>query len=193
MVVNLLETYGIVPQTVYPESLHSSLSSPLNALLKTKLREHALILRHLSSSLRSEVLSEETVMSTLRVKKEELMKEIYIIMSATLGVPPKPNEAFAWEYYNVDGKTERWEGTATEYYKAFASKAYSVRDTMSLSMQLLIFYALGSHRIPSRLSTTLVMNIPSCIPLTNSETSGAAVLSFVSCRRLVITNISDHP
>ncbi|KAJ7287639.1 peptidase C1B, bleomycin hydrolase [Mycena rebaudengoi] len=132
MVVNLIENYGVVPQVVYPESTHSSLSGPLNALLKTKLREHALILRRLHSSLRAEAFSEETILSALRAKKEELMKEVYTIMTATLGVPPKPDDKFVWEYYDADGKAGRWEGTAKEYFKAFASKPYSPVDSFSL-------------------------------------------------------------
>lgn len=72
MAVNLIENYGVVPQSVYTESTHSSSSSVLNALLKTKLREHALILRRLASSLRVEAMSEATVLSALRAKKEEV-------------------------------------------------------------------------------------------------------------------------
>jgi bleomycin hydrolase len=54
------------------------------------------------------------------------MKEIYAVMTATLGVPPKPDDKFVWEYYNADGKPGRWEGTAVEYYKAFSSTTYPV-------------------------------------------------------------------
>lgn len=133
MAVNLLETYGMVPQPVYPESTHSSLSSPLNSLLKTKLREHSLILRRLSSSLRaSGSLSDAEVLATLRSKKEELLKEVYSVMSATLGVPPQPDEKFVWDYYDKNGKPGSWEGTAREFYKAFASKQYPVSESFSL-------------------------------------------------------------
>ena len=112
------QTYGVIPQPLYPESLHSSLSSPLNSLLKTKLREHGLILRALSSSLRTNAgLSEYAILATLRAKKEELMKEVYVIMTATLGVPPRPNEPFTWDYYNKDGKHASWTGTPLEFYK----------------------------------------------------------------------------
>jgi aminopeptidase C len=107
----------VVPQTIYPESAHSSSSGPLNKLLKTKLREHALILRNLSSSLRSsEQLSEADVIATLRSKKEELLHEVYNVMSATLGAPPQPNDKFVWDYYDKDEKPVRWEGTAKEFY-----------------------------------------------------------------------------
>ncbi|KAF9222533.1 peptidase C1B, bleomycin hydrolase [Gyrodon lividus] len=132
MVVNLLETYGLVPQPVYPESYHSSASSPLNTLLKTKLREHALTLRALSVSLRADTsLSSEEVQATLRAKKEQLMQEVYTIMTATLGVPPKPDVAFTWEYYNEEGKYCKWEGTPLEFYKAFTAK-YPPAECFSL-------------------------------------------------------------
>ena len=107
----------MVPHPLYPESTHSSLSGPLNKLLKTKLREQALILRDLSSTLRSSgKLSGVDITNVLRTKKEELLREIYGVMSATLGVPPQPNEKFVWDYYDKDGKAGRWEGTAKQFY-----------------------------------------------------------------------------
>ncbi|KAJ7096425.1 peptidase C1B bleomycin hydrolase [Mycena epipterygia] len=132
MVVNLIENYGVVPQAVFPESTHSSLSGPLNALLKTKLREHALILRRAHASLRAQSFSQEAIVSALRLKKEQLMKEVYTIMTATLGVPPGPNDKFVWDYYDSDGKPGHWEGNPKEYFKAFASKPYSPTDSFSL-------------------------------------------------------------
>jgi bleomycin hydrolase len=105
MVVNLLENYGVVPLSICPETLHTSLSGPVNSLLKTKLREHALILRSLSKSLRSSsTLTDAEVLATVRSKKEELLGEIYTIMAATLGVPPKPDVKFTWDYYDADSK-----------------------------------------------------------------------------------------
>ncbi|KAI0341876.1 peptidase C1B, bleomycin hydrolase [Trametopsis cervina] len=138
MVVNLLETYGVVPQPVYPESYHSSNSGQLNSLLKTKLREHALILRSLASSLRASSPSglTDAHIATLRAKKEELVKEVYTVMSATLGVPPLPakdgkDPKFVWEFYDKDGKPGRWEGTAHEFYE-IAKGDYSPADSFSL-------------------------------------------------------------
>lgn len=114
----------MIPQPLYPESLHSSLSSPVNTLLKTKLREHALILRDLSASLRADpAISAD---AALRSKKEALLKEVYVVMSATLGVPPRPDEKQTWDYYDKDGKPGSWTGTPREFYKAFAYDKYSV-------------------------------------------------------------------
>jgi len=133
MVVNLLENYGVVPQAIMPESLHSSLSGPINSLIKTKLREHALVLRKLSSSLRaSSSLSSEEVTATLRAKKEELLREVYTIMSATLGVPPKPDAPFTWDYYDANAKPHTWTGTPKEFYAAFVDKKADPKDCFSL-------------------------------------------------------------
>ena len=126
MAVNILENYGLVPKILYPESFHSSLSGPLNTLLKTKLREDALILRRIAASLRASYVTEEQILITLRSKKEELMSEVYNILTATLGTPPARDEKFVWEYTDATGKAGRWEGTPIEFYNTFALKPYSV-------------------------------------------------------------------
>ncbi|KAF5389406.1 hypothetical protein D9757_004317 [Collybiopsis confluens] len=132
MAVNLLETYGVVPQSIYPESFHSSLSAPLNTLLKTKLREHALVLRKLAHDLKAAGTSAQATLSTVRAEKEKLMKEIYVIMTAVLGVPPLPDAKFTWDYYDEDGRFGTWTGTPLEYHKAFSSKSYPAKDSFSL-------------------------------------------------------------
>lgn len=116
----------MIPQPVYPESTHSSSSGSLNKLLKTKLREHGLVLRDLSSRLRSSgQLSGGDIIAALRSKKEGLLSEIYGVMSATLGVPPRPDDKFVWDYYDKDGKAGRWEGSPKQFY--------AVRPKCSLS------------------------------------------------------------
>jgi len=139
MVVNLIETYGIVPQSVFPETTHSSLSGPLNTILKTKLREHALIIRTLAETLRSSHVREETVIASLRAKKEELMKEVYNIMTATLGVPPHPRKGFVWEYIDSEEKVGRWEGSAKDFFEQFATKPFSVSLIRKWLASLLTF------------------------------------------------------
>ena len=50
MVVSLFEKYGVVPKSVYPESVSSSSSRELNAILNKLLRQDAQILRDLLAS-----------------------------------------------------------------------------------------------------------------------------------------------
>ena len=163
MAVNLLENYGLVPKILYPESTHSSLSSPLNSLLKTKLREDALILRRIAASLRASYVTEEQILITLRSKKEELMNEIYNILTATLGTPPAKDEKFVWEYTDTNGRAGRWEGTPIEFYNAFALKPYPVSDPWSPPPSF-DERACSSLQIHSRLSTIHGTNIRSSIP-----------------------------
>lgn len=60
------------------------------------------------------------------------MAEVYNIMTATLGVPPGPDDKFVWDYYDLDGQPGHWEGSPKEYFKAFSSKSYSPTDSFSL-------------------------------------------------------------
>lgn len=48
-------------------------------------------------------------------------------MTATLGVPPRPDEQFTWDYYDKDDKPKTWTGTPLEFFKQFSSKKYQVR------------------------------------------------------------------
>ena len=65
-------------------------------------------------------------MNALRAKKEDLMKEVYTILTATLGAPPPVNKKFVFDYYDKDGKPGRWEGTPVEFYKVCVLKIWSV-------------------------------------------------------------------
>jgi len=132
MSVNLLETYGVVPQSVFPESYSSSSSGRLNQLVTAKLREHALVLRSLSSTLRASSSDEETILAALRRKKEECVSEIWRILTVTLGEPPKPDDKFTWEYYNAKGEYKSWTGTSVEFYKTHAQKQYPHTEAFSL-------------------------------------------------------------
>lgn len=86
-------------------------------MLQTKLREHAIILRELYASLKATNLTQDAILTAVRAKKEDLMKEVYTIMTATLGAPPPANKKFVFDYYDKDGKPGKWEGTPIEFYK----------------------------------------------------------------------------
>ena len=81
MVVALFEKYGVVPKSVYPESISSSNSRELNQYLNKLLRQDAQILR--------ELVKAGADPSTLQVKKEELLQEIFNFLAMNLGLPPR--------------------------------------------------------------------------------------------------------
>ena len=101
-------------------------------MVRLKLREHGLVLRKLYASLQASNpptsdADLQAIVNIVRSKKEELLSEIWSIMTATLGVPPRPDVPFTFDYYDKDGKARSWTGTPVEFYKAFRSDKYPVR------------------------------------------------------------------
>jgi bleomycin hydrolase len=96
MFANLVRKYGVIPKTFMPETANSDNSEPMNALLRTKLREYAKVLREMNEQGAST--------TTLREKKGELMEEFYRMLCINLGVPP---ETFYWEWRDKDGVFNR--------------------------------------------------------------------------------------
>jgi len=90
---NLVEKYGAVPKNAMPETYHSENTSQLNAIISEKLRQDAIYLR---DKYRFKKIS------TLVIEKEkvELLKDIYRILTLTLGTPPKE---FEWRYDTKEG------------------------------------------------------------------------------------------
>ena len=81
MVVSLFEKYGVVPKSVYPESVASSNSRELNQYLNKLLRQDAQILRDLIASGADQ--------AAVQAKKEEFLQEIFNYLAMTLGLPPR--------------------------------------------------------------------------------------------------------
>lgn len=96
MVVALFEKYGVVPKSVYPESISSSASRELNQYLNKLLRQDAQILRDLLAKGAS---SEE-----VQVQKENLLQEIFNFLAVNLGLPPR---SFNFAYRDKDNVYHR--------------------------------------------------------------------------------------
>lgn len=99
MVANLVEKYGLVPHSLYPDSYNATSSATMDRLITTKLREDAVRLRAIVSSSASLDAKKATIAS----EKEKMLKEIHLILTLMLGPPPSANSAFTWEYYDKDG------------------------------------------------------------------------------------------
>ena len=99
MLCNLIEKYGVVPKTAYPESKASSGSREMDMTLTEKLREDACILRKLHK--------EGKDLDELRARKTRMLGEIYRLLCICLGEPPKN---FTFEYRDKDNNFHREEG-----------------------------------------------------------------------------------
>ena len=99
MLCSLIEKYGVVPKTAYPESKSSSASREMDATLTEKLREDACILRKLHG--------EGQTLDALRTRKAEMLNEVYRLLCICLGEPPK---TFTFEYRDADDHFHRETG-----------------------------------------------------------------------------------
>lgn len=109
MVVSLFEKYGVVPKSVYPESISSSNSRELNTYLNKLLRQDAQILRDLIHS----GADSEAVAS----KKQALLQEIFNFLAMSLGLPPRE---FDFSYRDKDNQFHTKSGlTPQSFYKKY--------------------------------------------------------------------------
>ena len=109
MVVSLFEKYGVVPKSVYPESISSSNSRELNTYLNKLLRQDAQILRDLIHS----GTDKEAVAS----KKQALLQEIFNFLAMSLGLPPRE---FDFSYRDKDNQFHSESGlTPQSFYKKY--------------------------------------------------------------------------
>ena len=109
MVVSLFEKYGIVPKSVYPESISSSNSRELNQILNKLLRQDAQILR--------ELRAEGAESPELQAKKEELLQEIFNFLAMNLGLPPRQ---FDFSYRDKDNRFHSESGlTPLTFYQKY--------------------------------------------------------------------------
>lgn len=88
MFVNLVEKYGLVPKSAYPETKHSSNSAGLNMVLTKKVRQYC-----------RDIRTGKDVVS-----KQDMLTEVYNLLVRFLGKPPA---RFSWEYYTTKNTFER--------------------------------------------------------------------------------------
>mgnify|MGYP001482309309 CR=1 FL=1 len=98
MWVNLVNKYGVLPQSEMPESFSSSKSMFMNKIITRKLREFARKLRDEKNSGTSNV--------DLQEMKTDMLGIIYKLLTIHLGTPP---ETFTWQFRNKKGNFTRFE------------------------------------------------------------------------------------
>ena len=120
MFCNLVEKYGLVPKSAYPESTISSASREMNTYLTEKLRGNACILRKKHA--------EGASLEELKEIKTKMLEEIYRMLCICLGQPPK---TFDFEYTDKDGNYHRDCGmTPKSFYEKYVG--INLADYVSL-------------------------------------------------------------
>jgi bleomycin hydrolase len=111
MIVSIIEKYGLVPQSIYPESKASSATTELNNTLNTLLRHDATVLRGL--------VAQQASKDKISNARNEMLANVYRLLSLTLGEPPVQ---FDFEYRDElhNFHVER-QLTPQGYYQKFVS------------------------------------------------------------------------
>ena len=120
MLVALIQKYGVVPQTVMPETFNSSNSTEINKQLNLKLRKDAVELRELVAAKKSD--------ADIQKAKEKMLNEIYRMLAYTFGEPPAN---FDFEYRDTDNNYHRIENiTPQEFFKKYVG--WNLDDYVSI-------------------------------------------------------------
>lgn len=92
-VSDLAYKYGLVPKGVQPETYSADNTSRMARIISSKLREYGLELRDMVNS--------KTTAKAVQNRKEEMLCDIYRMLSMTLGEPVKE---FTYAHVNKNGK-----------------------------------------------------------------------------------------
>lgn len=98
MFTNLIEKYGVLPQSEMPESYQSSQSMRMNRMITRKLRGFAKDLRT--------GYEKGSDIKKLRAMKDNMLRIVYQMLTICLGTPP---EKFDWQVRDKDKKFRRFE------------------------------------------------------------------------------------
>lgn len=111
---DIAEKYGVVPQSVMPETAHSDNTSQMDAILKEYLRACGWKLR--------EAIASGAGIKAVRAQKVEHMKGVYRILALCLGEPPAE---FTWRYKDAQGNIKSITSTPKEFYKEIVPAEYN--------------------------------------------------------------------
>lgn len=122
MVVNILEKYGLVPDSAFPDTCNTLASRRMNFMITTSLRQYAQELR--------EAIAQKKSATEVEEMRETMMKDVHRMLCLFLGTPPGPNDKFTWEWVDKDKKYGSLETTPLEFYKEIVEEDSST--TVSL-------------------------------------------------------------
>lgn len=172
---DVAEKYGVVPQSVMPETEHSNNTSQMAGVLKEILRTGGYKLREMTNAGASRADVEK--------QKIEVMKDVYRVLALCLGEPPTE---FTWRYRNEAGEICELKTTPLEFYRGIIPDNYNP-DTYVMIMndptrEYYKVYEIDSYRNTYEGVNWVYLNLP------NEEIKPAALAAikdntplYVSC------------
>jgi bleomycin hydrolase len=111
---NLGEKYGVVPQSVMPETAHSDNTSGLLSIINERLRKGGYALREMAAG--------KQKAPAVQAAKIAVLKDIYRVLALCLGEPPA---RFTWRYKERNGQIkELADYTPRQFYREITPPGY---------------------------------------------------------------------
>ncbi|CAF1639722.1 unnamed protein product [Adineta ricciae] len=123
MLVNLINKYGVVPKSSFPESSSSEAAALMNKFLRTKLRAYA---QEIFEAFEKDGVKESDIIA----REAEMMKEVHRIVTICLGSPP---EQFTFEYYDSSKQYQKIGPISPiDFYQQIVKPIYNIDNKICL-------------------------------------------------------------
>lgn len=114
---NLATKYGVVPQSVMPETEHSNNTTQMITHIQRSVREAGYNIRNMAAKGKSE--------KEIREYKVEALGSVYRILALCLGEPPV---SFTWRYQNTKKEIKTISSSPLDFFNGIAPSDYSAEN-----------------------------------------------------------------
>lgn len=162
---NIAKKYGVVPQSVMPETAHSDNTSQMVSFINERLKAGGYKLREMAAA--------GSTTEAQRAKKTEILKDVYRILALCLGEPPVE---FSWRYKTTDGEVKTLESTPLDFYNSIVTEDYNPENYIMVmndpTREYYKVYDIKNYRNTIEGVNWIYLNLP------NSEIKPAALESI---------------
>lgn len=172
---DIAEKYGVVPQSIMPETEHSDNTSQMDGVISERLRDGGWSIRQMIAAGAKE--------KEVKAAKIEILKDVYRILALCLGEPPTE---FVWRYKDNTGEIKSLTSTPLDFYKSIIPDDYDPQTFIMImndpTREYWKVYEIASYRNTYEGINWVYLNLP------NEEIKPSALASikdntpmYVSC------------
>ena len=174
MFPNIAGKYGVVPDSIMPETAHSQNTANMRSIINERLRAGGLELRELVNS--------KAGKDAVSAAKTAILKDVYRVLALCLGEPPAE---FTWRYKDKDGNINTLKTTPLEFYRSIVPEDYDM-DTYIMVMndptrEYYRMYEIENYRNTFEGSNWRYLNLP-------SDVIKAAALASIKANEAIYTS-----
>jgi len=182
---NVAEKYGVVPQSVMPETEHSNNTTQMMNVLNERLRAGGYAIREIANG-KSGIneatkvgkkavtkSGENEKLKAMRAEKTETLKDVYRILAICLGEPPAE---FTWRYKTKEGEVKSLTTTPEDFFKSIVPEDYNPKSFIMVmndpTREYYKLYEIKNYRNTIEGINWLYLNLP------NDEIKTSALASI---------------